>query len=374
MKIAYVLVEEFHPGLQNKIFGQVQEWEACGHEVVFVAPKTGRVFLSHGDLLFEDSVIADRDHGQLVRRNRFTRLNLLRRQYAFLKRALEEVKPDLSYGRYPFPYWGVTDAYSAGQPFVFEINSNDLTEYYLKHRTTGVYNQLFRKAVLKKAAGMVFVTAELAESKAFSWYSGPKLILGNGVNVSAFPYIEETGNEKPNLCFIGSPNQKWHGLGHLDSLATQLHECVIHVVGPDQKEYLDSGGKIHSNMVFHGYLQDIEAKKIVAKMDVGIATLALYEKSMNEACTLKARQYLAQGLPVIGAYTDTDIQDQPFYLELPNCSDNILLGRGAIADFVSRSFRNRALREQARSFAERVLDVGQKEQKRLEFFREITCV
>jgi hypothetical protein len=40
---------------------------------------------------------------------------------------------------------------------------------------------------------------------------------------------------------------------------------------------------------------------------------------MSEASPLKSREYLALGLPVIGAYEDTDIPpDDPVYLQLPN--------------------------------------------------------
>lgn len=372
MKIAYVLVEDFHPGLQNKIYGQVNEWEKRGHEVVFVAPKTGSTFLSDGTILFEDSVLVDRDHGQLVRRNRFTRLNLLRRQYLFLKEALESVAPEICYGRYPFPYWGVTEAYSAGKPYVFEINSDDVTEYYIKHRTTGIYNQLFRRSVLEKAGGMVFVTNELAMSKSFAWYTGFRLVLGNSVNVSAFPYVEDTGTERPNICFIGSPKQKWHGLEKLGLIAKALPESVLHIVGPKQEQYQSVGGEVFDNMVFHGYLNDLEAKQVVAKMDVGISTLSLYEKDMFEACPLKARQYFSQGVPVIGAYKETDVDEEPFYLQLPNVLNNVAENLSLIRDYVQKVHGDATLRHKTREFARTFLDVEQKEGARLDFLKRVT--
>jgi len=371
MKIAYVLVEELHPGLQNKIYGQTKAWEVAGHDVVFVSHKTGRVFLRNGENLMVDPVLSGRDHGVLVHRNRLARLNLLKKQYSFLKEALETLKPDVSYGRYPFPYWGIRDAYGAGQPVVFEINTNDLTEYYLKHRTTGIYNRLLRKAVLGKAAGLVFVTRELASAKAFRWYTGARLVMGNGVDVSVFPFVEETRNLQPNLCFIGSQNQKWHGLEKAGLIAEALPGCQVHIIGPTLEQYVALGARVVANLTFHGYLDDQEAKALVANMDVGISTLSLYEKSMFEACPLKARQYLAQGIPFLGGYEDTDIAEMPFYLQLPNTPDNVAGSLEAIREFVNRAFGNRELRVKARHFAEKILDVRQKEALRLDFLAKI---
>ena len=360
-----------HPCLQNKIYGQIKEWEVQGHEVILVAPKTGRIFLRSGETQFEDPEIAARDHDRLAKTSRLTRLTLLKKQYEFLGSSLTRISPDLTYGRYPFPYLGVSKAYSAGTPYVFEINSDDLTEYYIKHRTTGVYNQLFRKAVLNKAAGMVFVTDELAASKSFCWYSGAKLVLGNGVCVKDFPYIENTGNSQPNICFIGTPKQKWHGLDKIGAIAEALPEAVFHVIGPEREQYLEADGQIFGNMVFHCYLNDQDAKQTVAKMDVGISTLALYKKNMNEACPLKARQYFAQGVPVVAAYKETDISEAPFFLQIPNHPTGVLDNIAMIKDFILRVSGDTSVRMQARQFAEQVLDVKVKEAVRLDFLSKL---
>lgn len=92
---------------------------------------------------------------------------------------------------------------------------------------------------------------------------------------------------------------------------------------------------------------------------------------MREACPLKARQYLAQGVPVIGGYKDTDIDRQPFFLQLPNSPDNVASSLGAIGAYVREAYNNQELRQQAREFAARKLDVAEKEKARLSYFREV---
>jgi hypothetical protein len=58
---------------------------------------------------------------------------------------------------------------------------------------------------------------------------------------------------------------------------------------------------------------------------------------MYEACPLKVREYLALGLPVIGAYRDTDIPDESeYFLRLPNDAAPLAPHRETIAAWIDR--------------------------------------
>ena len=374
MRIAYVFGEnlELHPGLKNKVMGQVKVWEEQGNEVVLICHALGEASDPSGRSILRDEVLSLRDYSRLQAKNRLIRLALLRRQYRFLKRSLEFVKPDVTYGRYAFPFFGVKNGYSAAGPYVLEINSDDRTEFYVKHWTTGAYNSIFRRSLIGAAAGLVYVTEELSKSKSFCWYKGATAVIGNGANISAFPFIGKTDNSEPNLCFIASPGQRWNGLGKLGVIAQALPQCRVHIIGPGIEEYRRESTNVHPNMIFHGYLEDNEAKTIVARMDVGIATLSLYRKQMEEACPLKARQYLAQGVPVIGGYKDTDIENQPFFLQLPNLPNNVASSLDSIRGYVQAAFNNQKLRQQTREFAMRELDVERKEKVRLAYLKQVS--
>jgi len=373
MRIAYILTEDIdhHPGLKNKIHSQVSIWKTTGHDILMVSHVSGRATDLDGKVIYRDEIIQARDREGIRNKNNLYRLHQFARQYRFLKKCLKAWKPDVSYGRYGFPYFGVVAAYGAWGPYVIEINSDDLVEYGLKNKVTGIYNRIFRGGLLSKASGLVFVTHELSTSVSFASFSLNKRVIGNGIDIDKFPFVENTGNDKPNLCFIGSQNQKWHGLEKTGLIAEALPECCIHIIGPTLDQYKTLGGPIPFNMVFHGYLDDARAKKTLEGMDVGLSTLSLYEKQMSEACPLKARQYFAQGIPVIGGYRDTDIRDEAFYLELTNTSDNVKSHLPGIREFVFRVFGDQQLRRQVRSFAENNLSVGQKEMQRLSFFEEI---
>ena len=85
--------------------------------------------------------------------------------------------------------------------------------------------------------------------------------------------------------------------------------------------------------------------EILGQAHIGIASLALHRKKMQEASPLKLREYLAAGLPSITAYRDTDFPDgAPFLLELPNTADNIPENLQAIDSFVDSQAGHRVPR------------------------------
>ena len=129
--------------------------------------------------------------------------------------------------------------------------------------------------------------------------------------------------------------------------------------------------ELPSNIKFHGYLTEVDAIDVISRMDIGISTLALHRKKMNEACPLKTRQYFALGLPVIGAHFDPDLPDgADFFLNLPNVENNIEPMKEEILNFVNGSFQNDSLRYSIRQFAYQYLSERKKENSRLNFFQE----
>jgi glycosyltransferase involved in cell wall biosynthesis len=373
MKIAYILVEDIdsHPGLRNKVLGQTKEWSTHGHEVIIISPLKQTLWRREH---FKDIIGDNSQTFHIKKISKFNRIKKIQKSYTYLRNVLKKVNPDLIYTRRSFPILGLKSAYRHACPYVIEINSDDVHEYYLKYKSTGIYNQLFRNPFLKNSAGFVFVTNELSNSNNFSKFQKKYIVIPNGIDCSQFPFQKNTGNKIPNICFIGSPNQKWHGIGKLGILAQAIPDTVIHVIGPTKDEYLSSNSRAYSNMVFHGYLPDIQAKMIVSKMDIGISTLSLFEKNINEACPLKTRQYIAQGVPTIGGYIDPDIPDQPFFLQIPNTQNNVESYLTNIKTFIKKNFRNNDNRISARNFAKKKLDVSIKEKERLSFFETVTSI
>ncbi|OQX62455.1 MAG: hypothetical protein B5M51_06135 [Anaerolinea sp. 4484_236] len=123
------------------------------------------------------------------------------------------------------------------------------------------------------------------------------------------------------------------------------------------------------NVILHGYLKSEDYLKIFAIADVAVSSLAPHRKGMDEASSLKSREYLAYGLPTILAYKDTDLDslDVDFLLKIPNREDNILTHGKLIRDFAYRMRGKRVDREVIAPY----IDSKEKERQRLVFFEKI---
>ncbi|WP_297812640.1 glycosyltransferase [uncultured Methylophaga sp.] len=370
MKIAYLVGENLskHPGLKHKIETQIHYWRSAGHDVYQIHHHNGVVIDPDG-----------KEQQYLVHANdtasKWQRLSRLAKQYHFVARQLEEIKPDLTYSRYLFPAKNLSKIRQHAGRLILEVNSDDRAEYLQKSVLTGVVNTLFRHRVLAKADGLVFVTGELRDKSAFSGLTPHRCVIGNGVEVDSFEFLSRTGNSLPQLVFIGSPGQSWHGLDKVGLLASYFPEWTFNIIGPNKEECLKQWRAEPENIIFHGYLSNLDAQRVVKNMDVGISTLALHRKSMQEACPLKLRQYLAQGIPVLAASEDPDIEsEQVFYFRIANTEHNVTSSIDAIRTFVGNVFANSDIRTSARRYAEEHLAASEKEAKRLKFFERVLAL
>lgn len=368
MKIAYLIPESLtaHPGLHYKINEQVKCWSDAGSRVYLVCLSERVVIEAGGTVVFERLRISKE------RRGRFSILKELALDYEFVCEALRFINPNITYSRYLFPARSVAKISEYAGKLIVEINSNDCAEFFHKSYLTGAYNFLCRGIFLRSADAFVFVTHELSRAGSFRQFSSQRVVIANGISADDFPFSDVTNNENPNLVFIGSPGQKWHGLDKILLLAERLSTCTFHIIGPSEKYCIEEWGYKPSNLVCHGYLSSENAAHLIRQMDIGIGTLALHRKNMEEACPLKVRQYLAQGLPVLAGNNDTDIvEEKSFYLKISNNEENIKNDFGIIESFVYRVFNNKVYRREARSFAVKALSPAIKESARLNFFTKV---
>src|SRR5690606_28226927 len=101
--------------------------------------------------------------------------------------------------------------------------------------------------------------------------------IGNGYDVARTEPRQPPANERPQLLFVGSPNQPWHGVDKLVLLAELMPECDFHIVVPNYRR--DGPG----NVVYHGGLFGEPLVNLYKKIDVAFGTLALHRKRMREA-------------------------------------------------------------------------------------------
>lgn len=358
MKIAYLLLWDLlsDNGVTKKVKNQVDIWQAAGHDVeVFCA-------------------LPDRPKGSVPQLDKyhffmFAEWDKFRMfEPAGLSEAIAHFAPDLIYLRYEL--W----KYYLGKiikiaPTVVEINSDDLSEYRLQKGLKGflkVYYNLFtRGLLLGGAAGLVSVTHELLRLPCNACHKKPSAVIPNGILLGRFPPVStKAGHKIPQLVFMGSAGQNWHGVDKIlrlaEKTAGRLH---FHIIGPE-----NAGGN-QSNITYYGYLNQAEYENVFQQCDIGIGTIALYRKNMHEACPLKVREYLAYGLPIIIGYYDTAFLGATlpeWVLQLEGKETNADEATERIVDFCYR-MKDRVVRHEEVFF----IDAIQTEKKRLEFLESI---
>ena len=271
-------------GILRKVASQAAAWSDLGAKVgLFVAtsPESAAAWRA----LPETVEVRTPPTGPLARP----------RERESLVRDVERWRPDVVYLRHGLVHPGLIRL-ARRFPCVVEINGDDLAEFRLTSTRRYLLARATRGSLLRRAAGLVFVTHELAAMPSFAAYGRPSIVIGNGIDLSSVEAAPPVHNEQPRLVFIGHPDTPWHGLDHVAEIAAAFPKWQLDLIGPRDGE-LPAAGSI-ANLVAHGPLDPDAYRPFIEASDVAIGTLGLYRKHMDEASPLKVREYLAAGLPV----------------------------------------------------------------------------
>lgn len=343
--------------IAKKILGQTLAWRGAGHEVRYFALAPSQKLWSELSPALPAVVL---ERGPLLTRHFRSRA---------LCRSVEEWRPDLIYFRYAHHAAGLPRLFSR-IPAVFEINSDDTAEYPL---TLGpwktLYHRFTRRAILSGAAGFVPVTHELASL--VSPFGRPSRVIANSITLSSMSLLAPApASLRPRLAFVGTARTPWHGLDRIAEMARMFPDWSFDIIGDDSSIWSSVSDTIApANLTFHGTLERDRYLPVLASATIALGTFGLYRKNMHEACPLKVREYLALGLPVIGACADTDIPEgSDYYLRLPNDGSPLTPHRETIAAFVAHWQGRRVPRASVAH-----LDTSVKEAARLAFMAKIAA-
>jgi glycosyltransferase involved in cell wall biosynthesis len=165
------------------------------------------------------------------------------------------------------------------------------------------------------------VTGEIARHELSRLPAGTRratLIYPNGVLYPADgeSALDERTTDTVEIVFVASAFFAWHGLDRLlRSLDASRVPVTLHLVGAVPPAFL-AATRRDSRIRVHGVLAPSQLDAILAKSWVGLSSFALDRKRMQEACTLKVREYLRAGLPVYAGHRDAALPpDFPFCRE-----------------------------------------------------------
>ncbi|MBN1561024.1 glycosyltransferase [candidate division KSB1 bacterium] len=350
--IAYILYwnDSVESGVIKKVISIILTWKSQQIDVhIFLLTKNPGLARDLSQKLGTD-----------IKVHRFSFANFGEKLASFrnmIKRIID-LNPSFVYFRYQHFLPGFLKLSRRIKIFV-EINGNDLIEIRKRSWFKYVILKQTRKLIFNHAAGLIFVTHELSGHPNFVQLKAPRLVLANGISLKSYPMVtHEFVHKEPILLFIGSEGQNWHGVDKILQMAEIFKDWLFYIIGTEK-----SHEKILPNVSFTGFLKKDDYSHIMCKADIGIGSLALHRKEMNEACTLKVREYLAYGLPIIIGYRDTDFMDgAPFILELENSENNVVNSISLIEQFVQKWKGKKVPRSKVDK-----IDIYAKEQQRLNF-------
>ncbi|MBL7810776.1 MAG: hypothetical protein JNL57_01015 [Bacteroidetes bacterium] len=170
---------------------------------------------------------------------------------------------------------------------------------------------VFGSLSLGKVKNLVAVTSEIAEyEKQRACFGIPNTYtVTNGIDTHSCPLRtspEFTGKEIHLLMLVGgSTAVDWHGIdlivGGIRNYKGPVH-IVLHLAGEDHllNQYQDDF------IIRHGYCNAEAIDKLADICHLALGTFAFQRKGLNEASTLKMREYAARGIPAVYAHTDPD--------------------------------------------------------------------
>jgi hypothetical protein len=357
MKIAYYIywLDDIESGVIKKINDQINYWVQQGNDVkLFVLTKQGssleRSLLNRKKKInYEIEIVPFSNKIKYVSKG-FT-----------INGKIKKYNPDIIYMRESKITPGIFKLIKDNKT-ILELNSITKEEEVNSFNLGNIYNKFSNYYKFKYVDGFVAVTSEIGKHDSIKKYNKPTEIIGNGIDLlSNKPLDNNSDKTQVNLVFIGSDNQKWHGINKIIELSKIKKKWNFHIIGiSNNLDKLD-------NVKFYGMLSKEEYLKIFSQMDVAIGTLALYRIKLYEACPLKTREYLARGLPIIIGYDDVDFPNEyDFLCKIENNKNNIKKNINKIEDFVQK-WKNKRIDNTKISH----LDVSFKEKKRLTFFEEI---
>lgn len=169
--------------------------------------------------------------------------------------------------------------------------------------------------------------------------------------------LDDRRGKTPELLFVASQFAPWHGLDQLlASLPCSDDEFTLHLVGdlnPKDKAAASADPRVR----MHGRLDSRSLQALSRQCWLGLSSFALDRNGMRQACTLKVREYLLNGLPVYANYKDVFPDGFRYYrMGSPDIQDILRYGRSirdvsrdevseAARPFISKSALLRALHD-----------------------------
>ena len=204
----------------------------------------------------------------------------------------------------------------------------------------------------------------IGKIKADSYRGIPAINITNGISLDTIPLRTHTPKDDSirllavaNIQVMNAFDRIINGIATYRKTRTENDpEIHLHIVGPDRDgtkgklEQLVLEKDLQDSIHFEGPVFGDRLDQFFNMTDVAVGSLGLHRIGHTGIATLKAREYLAHGIPYITSGTDPIIpQDRGWCLEFPQ--DDSTIDMQAVLSFVLTCRNNKSMGQEMRAFA-----------------------
>ena len=335
----YSVDQEFN--LKKKFDGQLSAFRNLGFDVYYIGFDREHLYLIHGD------------HKSVYGKTHFRIPSYLHTQFyndlhKAAEKAIKDVGIDIVYWR-TAPLWRSSCrvaecAKSSGANLILEIPTfppNQENHLNGLRKAFSHYSDRFSD----RFNSLVDTYVVIGEDANGEYLGKPAINIENGIDIKSIP-VRNPLNETDTIHILALASMSyWHGYERIiKSLGAYKgsQKVIIHMVGgndggclPEWKE-LTHQLSLDDKVIFHGQMVGEPLEEMFNLCDIGVNSLAMYKKGFNVTMELKAREYIARGLPFICAVDDPALHyaEEPMWLRVPN--DDSIPDMNEIVEFAVR--------------------------------------
>lgn len=317
--------DKYSFGVVKKIRGQINAFEALGFVVDLIYVKDNTIYLNDKVLKEFSSINDTLDRSLMI--------------FRFYRLVSKNINLD-EYGSFYFRFPSMTNApllkllsklKSKKKKILFEIAT-----FPYEQELTGSIPKRIMLGIDRNYAGKLvdhldYIITNYPHDMILNI---PTIIMGNGINFEKFRnYKVEPDKTRLELISVSSL-VFWHGLDRLLKGLKNYYdlnptfEVHLNIVGEGaEKEkliYLTKDLGLTNYVHFLGFKSGDELDRAFKSASIGIGTLGIHRKGISTDNSLKTREYIARGIPVILAADDIDIEKgTPFIHHVDPSEDNI---------------------------------------------------
>ncbi len=193
----------------------------------------------------------------------------------------------------------------------------------------------------------------------------PVLHMSNGINYELIP-LRNVNKSRDGIHLIAvACMEYWHGYDRLLKGLAEYYKkerdifCYLHLVGEGREvtkyKKLVQECHLEKKVFFYGRKYGEELNDIYDKCDIGVECLGIHRKKLELSSSLKSREYMGRGMPMItSAKLDIFPYISDYILKLPEGEERIQID--SIIEFYNRIYNGKDKHE----VAQKIRDISEK--------------